>query len=160
MKILKRIGIVILCIILLFIAFRIPYHIKDTPKYAIYKYFESLTNKDLETYNNVKFNSSNNEGKDEIFKYDTKYILLHAKKINVPDLGLEDELCMLKRRGEVFEKYTKEDILIYKVFVFTDYPMTDFPPGLVLIRNKTDSSKPKWLVLEDTVFINYDGFKK
>ena len=61
MKILKRIGIAILCIILLFTAFRIPYHIENTPKYAIYKYFKSLTNKDLETYNNVNFSNSSNE---------------------------------------------------------------------------------------------------
>lgn len=160
MKILKRIGIVILCIILLFIDFRIPYHIANTPKYPIYKYFQSLTNKDLEAYNNVNFHGGNNEEKDDIFIYDAKYILLHAKKINVPDLGLEEELRELRKMDKVFENYNKEDILIYKVSVFTDPPITDFPPGLILIRNKVDDSKSKWLVLHDTIFTNYDNFKK
>lgn len=158
MKILERIGIAILCIILLFTAFRIPYHIENTPKYAIYKYFKSLTNKDLETYNNVNFSNSSNEN--DIFIYDAKYTLLHASKINVPDLGLEDKLRELRKMDKVFENYNKEDILIYKVSVFTDPPITDFPPGLILIRNKVDDSKSKWLVLHDTIFTNYDNFKK
>lgn len=160
MKILKRIGIVILCIILLFIAFRIPYHIANTPKYPIYKYFQSLTNKDLEAYNNVNFHGGNNEEKDDIFIYDAKYILLHAKKINVSDLGLEEELRELRKMDKIFEEYDKEDILIYEIFVFTDYPIIDLPPGLVLVRNKTNSSKPKWLVLYPTESVNYNRFKK
>lgn len=138
----------ILLIVLLGVAiFVIPYFIPNTPKFTLRKYYQAISSNDeLEL---SKCSIFNYNAEDSITNPKEYLYLLFSKKINLSQEELEEDLYLVKEIDrEKFDYLETTDIVKHEVIVYTDSTILPQPqPTVILIRNKFDNNKYKWLIV-------------